>query len=333
MEGNESRLLYIDIAKGLLVLSVLFFHLPTILSGSCSFTHPINDYISLVPQWYLPFFMPAFFVVSGYCTNFDKPFYIFIKSLVRKVLLPLITLNLLPCVLSFNYQAFNQFGNISYWLWGLSFWFLPCFLLGKLFFWVINRLSSNLIEAIIGCVVCLLLSVVFDEFHIFHNYWYWKNAFAFQCCIIFGRILRKSRYEDKILISGSIIYIVSYLIFSLSGFDIPTLGLTVSYTVSDLWKYPILVLCGSSLIMLVSKITGHCVILEYIGKGSLVFYCLHWMIAQHVGKWLISCFMPESTMAVILLYCSTFLLTIVGGILFIYFFSLPIARNFIGNNR
>lgn len=63
---NE-RKAYIDVARGILILSVVLFHTPFVLRSAGSLGEvPFFDAFS---NFYIVFFMPGFFFLTGYCTN------------------------------------------------------------------------------------------------------------------------------------------------------------------------------------------------------------------------------------------------------------------------
>lgn len=63
----SERKAYIDVARGILILSVVLFHTPFVLrSVGCLGEVPFFDAFS---SFYIVFFMPGFFFLTGYCTN------------------------------------------------------------------------------------------------------------------------------------------------------------------------------------------------------------------------------------------------------------------------
>ena len=88
------RIHYLDIAKGLLIILLLFHHY-----GSARRRLDVsNDFYEQYKLWqivFTAFFMPTFFVISGYCSNFNKPFKAFFKTQFKQLLIPYITFEIL----------------------------------------------------------------------------------------------------------------------------------------------------------------------------------------------------------------------------------------------
>lgn len=68
----SERKSYIDVARGILILLVVLFHTPFVLrSAGCISESPFFDAFS---SFYVTFFMPCFFYITGYCTNWGGDF-------------------------------------------------------------------------------------------------------------------------------------------------------------------------------------------------------------------------------------------------------------------
>lgn len=86
--------------------------------------------------------MPAFFLISGYCSNFKKPAKVFITSLLKSLLLPIITLSLLEVIVtSLIYQQDIVLNLKQSLLHGGQFWFLWALLLGKAIVYMVENIK------------------------------------------------------------------------------------------------------------------------------------------------------------------------------------------------
>lgn len=289
----KERLHFIDIAKGLLIISVVWFHMWTILRGSCGLSHPMFDTLYSVHKLYCCFFMPAFFVITGYCTNFERPFKNFLLANVKAILVPMVFLNLIPCLLSFNMAALRYLISVDNWLWGLSFWFLPVLFLSKLFYWPIGFYIKGRLFGSILVLLMLIIAIALTEFSLFENYWYWKSALADVFFIWLGIFLKKTKDLKEYILYLVPVYILLISIILYNDFDRPNVGMTVHCSFTQLIPFLLIAISGCVSLIGCCQMIGKCLWLEYIGRASLVIYCSHWFIAQHLGKYLSLIIYPD----------------------------------------
>lgn len=84
----KDRFHYIDIAKGILILLVVIHHQPQ-LAAEFGISNPFLAALACSSDYFNAFFMPAFFVITGYCTNFQKlPFGKFLGRQAMTIMLP-----------------------------------------------------------------------------------------------------------------------------------------------------------------------------------------------------------------------------------------------------
>ena len=83
MSATKERLPYIDVAKGLLILMVVWGHFELILRETHKTSDPVVAYWDHVEIIWSAFFMPAFFFITGLCGNFNKPFKKFVIQSFR----------------------------------------------------------------------------------------------------------------------------------------------------------------------------------------------------------------------------------------------------------
>ena len=70
-KGSDSnRLVYIDDAKGYLMIMVLFHHILWILIDLQKLNNETLIALNSLQRLFLCFFMPCFFIISGYCSSF-----------------------------------------------------------------------------------------------------------------------------------------------------------------------------------------------------------------------------------------------------------------------
>lgn len=88
---KSKRLEYIDVAKGILIMLMVMGHTLNI----ATYQPEANDFVrnvNLLETLYKGFYMCTFFVITGYCSNFNKPFWNFTKANLKTIVLPAFSL-------------------------------------------------------------------------------------------------------------------------------------------------------------------------------------------------------------------------------------------------
>ena len=81
----KERLHYIDIFKGICLILVVIHHAPLAYMGHIAQQGSVLWYIN---NFTIAFFMPAFFVTTGYCTNFNQRFKVYLWKNIKTIMLP-----------------------------------------------------------------------------------------------------------------------------------------------------------------------------------------------------------------------------------------------------
>ena len=166
--GKTNRLSYIDVAKGILILLVVYDHLPdvylTILEQSNAQMDWLNE-----QQWiYKLFFMPAFFCITGFCTNFKKSLKPFFISNFKSLIVPNIVFGLL-----------FGLGWKHIFLRGGSFWFLSALFVSKMIYWALfNYLPKFRIIRIVILIILVCIGFLMNHVSSRYDLWYFHYAFS-----------------------------------------------------------------------------------------------------------------------------------------------------------
>ena len=155
---DENRIRYIDMARGVAILFMLFTH-----------TMSSNN---LVKTWTFAWHMPIFFVISGILYTMkkeNKPFRKWGRSVIR-LMIPyciwggvLIGWYALIGVISGDYSSMSSRLISLLTLRGVdSMWFIPCFLIGELLFILLIYVSDKL--CLISALVAVIIIVILNDF-------------------------------------------------------------------------------------------------------------------------------------------------------------------------
>lgn len=79
--SKSQRLTYIDIAKGIAILCVIFGHFIYMINGGNRYARHIKDVVHT-------FHMPLFFIVAGFFLSDRKPLLVFIRDKAKRLLIP-----------------------------------------------------------------------------------------------------------------------------------------------------------------------------------------------------------------------------------------------------
>lgn len=281
----KERLHYIDIFKGICLILVVIHHAPLAYMGHFAQQGSVLWYIN---NFAIAFFMPAFFVATGYCTNFNQRFKVYLLKNIKTIMLPCYCLYYLNRYINnFNTWLFEDASwlTISHWLApgirtfvaeGGFYWFLSALFIAKLLMYLICFINSKLYQAI--CAIgFLVIGTYLYQYDTLPNYFFYQHAFILVSFMFFGRILKE--HETKIVGVAkriSVPFVLCVLFLPLIGIEIPTVTRTITVKLFSLPLFVALSLSGSVIVWYLSRLISKSNWLEYIGKGSLVEYCFNY---------------------------------------------------------
>ena len=141
----NKRIEYIDVAKGILILCLLYGHLWVY--------SKINGNMDCIIQTgfktmiiYNSFFMQTFIIITGFCSSFKIDFQPFLIKNLKTLVLPAIILHAISYVFSgfifgFKTNIIEFICSYSNWLTIGSPWFIASMFWGKILYWFIYKLK------------------------------------------------------------------------------------------------------------------------------------------------------------------------------------------------
>ncbi len=176
---TRERVAWVDIAKGLTMLCIVFGHLMV-----DTFTQ------SLV----YAFHVPTFFLLSGYCFNGNLPFLKFVSKKIKRIMIPYFTFGLLAIVIYLLYGRLThtETQTVAQCFLGLiigngksdmmefnkHIWFLPCLFVMTVIFYGVSRLVDRIVSrtkcsaaAAYAVLTVVLFAAAFPAFG-WHTKWY-----------------------------------------------------------------------------------------------------------------------------------------------------------------
>ena len=281
--NSKKRIPYFDVAKGVLICLVIISHiyLETLTVAKI----PNSTFVWMRNwQWiHVSFFMPAFFIITGLCSNFEKEFKPFFISNVRTILIPAIVFDLLFFTIPSLFMGQNPWiivmtGFVKRAIaFGGVFWFLPCLFLSKLIYWTFHKYTSNFILWSI-LIALVILGFVLHHFNLFpQKWWYVHQVFDLTIFLGVGQFLKTKSIDLKAFYRFSTALFLIILVFFLIT-KLPMPSILYTYKIQEWWQLPvhfIVSIGGTAAILYICQNINSNSFLEFFGRGTIVVYGVH----------------------------------------------------------
>lgn len=324
----NKRLQYIDIYKGILIILVIIHHAPMV----CEKFHNPYMNISWVNNFIIAFFMPAWFVATGYCTNFNKSFRDFTLTNFKGIMIPCFTLycinHVLQCAntILFEDSSWMTLSHVlnpgirTFFIEGGFYWFLSALFIAKILYWLIHKFVVIKYQFILLLGV-LLLGVYLYGHHTSHNIFFYQHAMLLTIFLYVGKEIKER--EDFLMIYGNaiiLLFIAIVVVLSILEINIPTVTREITVLPTTSLLFLILSTIGSISLLKVAKAINTNKILEYAGKGSLVMYAFNYVTLTLVANCICRIVNPSSwfcsvTCLALIVLCSSCVLLVFYWIL------------------
>jgi len=279
------RLAYIDIARGLLIIMVVCGHFELMCRLCFGISDPVVTFFDRCQNIWIVFLMPAFFYITGFCTNFNKSFRSFVQSGIKTILLP-------AYILQVIFQLSDYVFKDASLIWILKTlikntilhctgeWFIPSLFLARILLWFITKSDFKALKYIyVFCLFAVGLILYNGDFHI-PNVWYFKHSFMVTPFVLFGYEMKGVSLDKRIESISIITYIIIISLLLILNFHIPRITSRVILPYDECVLFLILSVLGIIAIICVSKSIKNHKSLEWIGKNTLVIYLLHFQFYQ-----------------------------------------------------
>lgn len=210
----QKREQWIDLARGILILMVVFFHLPIL---TRSLANNLETLVVMqVSSIYLPFFIPAFFVITGMCSNFSYIVKDFVISNTKHLIIPMLSLSFFARVIGWNIYDWSDFCSVEGWSYAVVGYFILSLLISKSIYYFLHFINLSLYWRGLITLLLLLLVIVMNKCGIY-NFLYFENALIFTFFIWLGDFLRNihwERYAKYSLLVYLLLYVCMYVCMS-----------------------------------------------------------------------------------------------------------------------
>lgn len=285
---NNSRLHYIDVCKGILIIIVVLHHVFGLMR-KYEYLPEQTDYIE---KLYVPFFMAAFFVVTGFCSNYNKDFKSFLRQNVKTLLVPAVIFYLL--IHSIDLTLTHQFTLLKLvkmlgriFIYG-GVWFLTSLFFAKLIAYsLINNQKIKKLchfgswggRNLVISVFLMLIPSILCAYKI-PEPWSLYHSLGLVVFMFVGMYMRKLSIGLWTFISSLISYAMYVCMLIHYDMHLPRITSKLSLYPYEIPLFLIGAISGTLIVWYISKIIDRNDILEYLGRNSLVIYLTHWIIIK-----------------------------------------------------
>lgn len=281
--SNKGRIIWIDIMRGILMISIVMGHIYT---------------TGLLRKYLYSFHVPAFFFLSGYCFHYSRNFKLFLSKKIKTVVIPYFSFSLFSILLFAvgskivnslsKILECNPLKNIIIMLYGnskpevmrynLPLWFLPCLFITSVIAFLVEtviqkkgnkyRIVFILGFAIIGAFVALHENISLP--------WHFETSCSMLVWYLLGIMLsEQERSREKLLCIKPLCWILLLIAgIALCMLNTRTVGVRNDHY-GILPIYYLSAICSIFGIRGLSYSIKNNTILETIGKCSVTILGVH----------------------------------------------------------
>ncbi len=280
---NNKRIGWVDVARGIGILSIIFSHTGYL---------PLSAFLTPVIH---TFMIPVFLIIGGYLFRPGSDFLSFVKSKIRRLLIPYVIFFLISSliwffirsgysssILDIPYQTLltgfllGKGTMINGPLWFLTAYFSALILVRSIYYWWEKR---NLVNKLLLSLFFILLFLILKKEFVFTPFSS-DLVLLFSGYLLFGRLLYL--YRKRLFTAGFLSLVI--IIFILGVFRNGETNINFRIT-----HNPVLFvtnsLSGCFLVLYFSQILEkiaerYLEFIKYLGKNSLIFFSIHWPAMQ-----------------------------------------------------
>ena len=298
-QPRSERVPYLDTAKGILILVVLVCHFTWIGSLFHVKTYTCQS-LDAFEMFWTPFFMAAFFCITGMCSSFGGNWRAFIFKGVKQILLPAVVLGLLSAFIGYiitfgrvEVQALTILKDCG------GYWFLTSLFIAKVAYYFTAKLPAWL-----NLSACLMLYAVGCVLHITGAA---ENAYSFEQGLIFLPFMHLGHWlrSHMQILDHTAVWLALYpAIFAIClalGYKLPGVWSIIHISWIDILPHLVTTAAGILFVLALCKNAPRIPLLELCGKQSLFIYCLHLVFIERAFE-LFYVYSPVNSLSTALLF-------------------------------
>ena len=288
----KKRIEWIDIAKGICMISVVLGHLG-------------KEYLNFVYAYHLT----TFFLLAGYTLKkkeltaeylndkfkrlmtpyFITCFFVTVMDIVNAIIIHrnVSTVGITNVVYKNIMRAFfasgtyTTFGEIEVGTFIGAIWFLPAMFFALIFTqYVINKTDKWRIRAAIGIIIALLGCITAPFIWFPFSVQAGMTALPF---ILFGMWMKEYELLEKLNVKHYVLFAIIFLVGCMTNYS--QVFWLVTCTMKDYLFSPVVAIVSSLLVIGISRKIEHSKILSFIGKNSMIVLCVHLFEMNTITKY------------------------------------------------
>lgn len=277
MISQQKRIHWVDSARGVCMFFVMMVHAD-------------RAELTIFPHFFLPFFLPLFFVVSGYLFNANRNWKDFLQREWHGLIVPYLCISffwfLLKSPLALYRGEFPDFVTDAFYdiMTGRVYWFVACLLIVQISYMILYKFFLNRVSWWINILAgVLFLLTIFINGNNRHSHLWWNadtSLYVMGYFIIgsilkkYNIVLQKPKIKTQIV---SIFLLIGYVVITYS-INWSAIGLKFDPHNNNFGSMPImnllLSIIGSSVILYLCMNYNLCRYFRLLGEYSIVVYYL-----------------------------------------------------------
>lgn len=322
---QQQRIGYIDTAKGILILFLLFGHV-RVIGKMEGLDDPVLRLMGSGIGLYRPFFMQTFFLITGFCSTFRIGFWPFLLKNLKTLLLPAVLLDLLCYgIMVATGNAEQPFGahlaGFADWLTTGGPWFIFALLWAKILLWGISRLSRT--YQIMLVAILYLIGLALNHVNWFDNYLWHRHAllalpFLYAGFLFKGNMEKVQKYLLPAGLIGIALIVIQNLLAYFTRFTLPANDLFIDLDFSNFLLQFVNVAGGSAFVLWLAQKLSKSRTLSLLGQGSLLAYLMNATIQILVFRMLMSLYPAGSIAGCACFHLAAYVLCVAVTCVFIW---------------
>lgn len=267
----QQRIRYLDVAKGLLMVMVIFHH--SFIYNRESVQDMDIDKLWAVQNLWVSFFMPAFFIITGLCSNFDRKFGSFFWRNFKGIMIPCWFFTFFSLMRLPHINLTGAFHDIL--VLGGGWWFLSALFFAKLLYWAIRKYIPNKYAQLVTLLALAFLSTVLKQLETFTDYYYHLEVMNLTVYLWVGERFHSYLQCSKVGIVSVAMFLATTAITLYFLPTVPRVTASFDCTPAQYPVYLLLSLSGSFGFLFICRLIHHNFVWEYFGRGSLLVFVTH----------------------------------------------------------